>query len=123
MRIPNLSSIADLTIMPEGEYDLKVVSAKDIQNAAKDRDAIFLNCKIIGEESAKPVFHKLWLGNEADDKEKYDGMMRRIKEFAVAVGLDPDDLETEHFAGIEFTALLKVTNYKGEDNNEIARVV
>lgn len=123
MRIPNLDQIADLTVMPEGEYDIKVISAKDIKNKEQTRSAIMLNCKIIGEENAKPVFHALWMGNNSDDKEKYDGMMRRVKEFIVAVGLDLNEIETNDFAGVEFTALLKIKNFNGEDSNEIARVV
>jgi hypothetical protein len=63
------------------------------------------------------------MGSDSDDKEKYDGMMRRVKEFIVAVGLDPNEIETNDFAGVEFTALLKIKNFNGEDSNEIARVV
>lgn len=122
-QIPDLTDVPDLKPVEEGEYELKIERAKNIKNRDETRDAIMLVCKIQGEENAEDVIHTLWMPNSMDDPNKANTMLRMMKEFIVAIGLDPSGLELSDFEGLEFSARLKITEFDGRTRNEIARVV
>lgn len=123
MRIPDLSDIPSLEPVPAGEYDLRVISAKDVKSDRTGREGIMLICEVTGEENAQNVFHRIWLPMEKDDQNKKDTMWRMVKEFLEALGLDAGEVETSDFEGLQFSAQLSLTkDNKGRDINEIVRV-
>lgn len=126
--ISNLSDIPDLGPVAEGEYDLRVTSAK-VKTFDSGTSCINLSCEIVGEDNAETVWHKLWLPKDSDEQSKVTNKLRSIKEFMQAVGLDPAEGvsdEAQEFVGIEFTAMLKLeAGYPDPEQqvNAIARVV
>ena len=121
--IPDLSDVPDLKPLEEGEYELQVEKVKMIKNRDETRSAIMLICDVVGEDDAEDVIHSIWLPSSMDDPDKAMIMKRMLKEFVVAVGLDPDGLEPSHFEGLNFSAKLKLTEFDGRQRNEIARVL
>lgn len=123
MRIPSLDEIPDLTPVDPGEYDLRVISAKDVRSERTGRTGIMLVCEIVGEENAENVFHRIWMPMESDDERKAQTMWRMMKEFIRSVGLPTDGLETADFENLEFSAQLSlVEQQNGRMANEIVRV-
>lgn len=123
MRIPDLSDIPSLEAVPGGEYDLRVISAKDVKSDRTGREGIMLICEVVGEENAQNVFHRMWLPMENDDDHKKKTMWRMLKEFLESVGLDAGNVDTSDFEGLQFSAQLSLTkDNKGRDINEIVRV-
>ena len=120
----DLTEIPELSIVPDGEYDLRVVSAKQIEAKTSGRKAIMLVCDIIGEDNAENVFHKLWLPMESDSEEKALIMNRIIKEFLLAVYLPVDgSVELEDFNDLDFTAILGTDTYEGLESNVVKRII
>lgn len=123
MKIPNLSEIPDLTVVPEGEYDLRIMSVKD-KTSNKGRAGTQFVCKILDQENAQNLLHSIWYPAESDDADKKELMWRMVKEFLVSLGVDvTEEFDVEELKGTEFTALLKVDSYGGNERNEIVRIV
>ena len=122
MQIPDLSDVPELRPVEPDEYLVRVNKAMDTK-ANNGRLGIQLICDIVDVDDADTLFHNMWLPMEGDDEGKVNTMNRMLKEFIVAVGLDPAACETEDFNGIEFNALLDVEEYEGRKKNVIKRVV
>ncbi len=117
--IKNLSEVKDLEIMPNGEYDLRIISVKDGKSERTGRESINLTMKFVGEDAAKNLFHSIWLPMKGDGADKTDTMQRMIKEFCVGLNMDVDsDIETSDFKDLEFTALvdIEVSEEYGDKN-------
>jgi len=136
----NLSDIPDMAPVEEGEYDLRIIKAQETKSNRTGRYGTLFVIKIVGEDAASNIMHTCWHGNfkdfQEDDKEKSDGMWRRLKEFIAGIGLDPNDenLEYDDFKDIEFTALVTYndgtetdddgnTHRVGPPKNEIGRIM
>ena len=123
MLIPNLSDIPDLTTVPKGEYDLKIISVKEVSSERTGRTGTNLTIKILGEENTKNIMHGLWNPMEADDQDKKETMLRMMKEFLQNIGFDlSDGAEWSDLVGHEFSALLDIEVYEGDERNKILRV-
>lgn len=120
MQIPDLSDIPELKPVEPGEYDLTVIKATDIDK--NGRKGVLLIINIDDNPEADTIFHNLILPGTMDDEIKSSMMNRMVKEFIVALGLDPAATETEHFNGIQFSALLKLDDYQGRISNKIVRI-
>jgi len=118
-----LPELPELSVLPEGEYDLRVIQANEVTSKKTGRTGIMLTLEVIGEETAEEVSHGLWNPMEDDTSRTARMMVEMIKEFVNGVGLDLDSVELEDFMDLEFTALLKVGEYNGKEQNEIARIV
>lgn len=126
MLIPSLKDIPTLTTVPDGEYTMRIVKAKDVESKKEgNRKGMQFQCKIIGVENALDVYHSIWMDLPGyDDADKAAQMLRGVKRFITSIGLDPDqEISNEDFEGIEFSALLKTTYFNGEPKNEIHRIV
>lgn len=125
MRIPDLSNIPEQGPVAEDEYTLKITKAQDVKSERTGREGMMFICQIVGEENAAPVFHRIWFPFDSEDESKQTTMWRMVKEFIEGVGLDPSaSPEPRDFQGIEFTALLRLTeDQNGRPVNEIARLM
>jgi len=120
--IKDLSSIPDLTVVSPAEYDLRVITAKEVLSKNTGRNSIMLVCEIVGEENAQNLIHSIWLPMESDDETKAGTMWRMIKDFTVALGLE-GDLELDDFKNLEFTAVLEIEKFEDYgDRNIIKRI-
>jgi len=129
--IPDLTDIPDRCLVEEGEYDLVIKKVKAGTNKDGTRKCMMLICEFVGYDETddngnplepEPVFHKLWYPNAEDDKTKAQTMLRMIKEFIVAIGVDPDGVEPNDFIGVEFSALVKIDEYNGLRSHVIHKV-
>lgn len=129
--IPDLTDIPDRCLVDEGEYDLVISKVKPSQNSDGTRKCLMLVCDIVGYDEVdengnalepEPVFHKLWMPNASDDKTKAQTMLRMMKEFIVAVGVDPDGVQPDDLVGVEFSALIKIDEYNGLRSHQIHKV-
>lgn len=123
MRIPDLSDIPEQAAVAPGEYDLRVLTAKDVKSDRTGREGVMLVCEIVGEENAQNLFHRIWFPMENDPDTKATTMWRMIKEFLDGVGLPVDGCDTSDFENLQFSAYLNLTeDNNGRPINEIARV-
>lgn len=121
MQLPDLSNIPELKPVEPGEYDLRIKKA--IDKTSNGRKMIVLAIDIIDHPEAETIFHNLTLPKETDDEDKAAVMNRMVRDFIVAIGLDPASTTTEDFNGIEFTAILKIDTYEERESNKIARII
>lgn len=124
MRIPDLSEVKDLEVKPEGEYNLRIVNAQDVTSQQTGREGMLFVIHNLDYDDAVPIFHRVWLPMEGDDKHKADTMWRMLKEFVNSLGLPLEGCETENFQGLEFKGMvtLQKNNQSGEDENVLKRV-
>lgn len=122
---PDTSGIPELKPVEPGEYDLRIIKAKETKSARTGREGVMLICEIIGEDNAENVLDTMWLPMDTDDSTNAQTMLRMLKERLLALGL-PDDgtTEIEDFADLNFTALL---DYEEEPNqrprNTIKKII
>ena len=121
MQIPDLSNIPDLKPVEPGEYDIRVKKASD--TTSNGRKGIMLVCDIVDVNDADTLFHTIWMPKETEDEGKQNIMYRMVKDFIVAVGLDPSNVATQDFEGLEFSAFLDIDEYEGREKNVIKRIV
>jgi len=133
--IPNLSTIKDLAPVTEGEYDLRIIKAKDTHSDKTGRNGILCIIEVIGEDLASNIMHTMWFGNDGiykgDDAEKSDLMWRMVKDFLGAIGLSRDgEVELDEFTDINFCANVTYNDGCDDDGkqvyapkNEIGRIL
>lgn len=124
MRLPDLSDIPEMTFVDEGVTTrVEIVKAKDIKSTKTGREAIMLVCEFPDIDNANTMFHNMWMPMASDDAGKKATMLSMIKEFITAIGLDPEDSETEDFVGLSFDALIGQDEYQGQIKNIIRKVI
>ena len=110
--IPDLSDIPELTLANEGEYDLFIRKAKQIQSKNTRRYGIALTCDFVDLDNTFPIVHNLWFGNyedyQEDDEDKSKMMWRMVKEFLKQLDLPTDGIELDELEGKEFTAKVDI---------------
>ena len=133
--IPNLAAIKDLAPVSPGEYDLRIIKAKDTNSKRTGRNGILCIVEIVDEDLADNIMHTMWFGNDGkytkDDADKSDMMWRMVKDFLEAIGLSRDgEVELDEFADINFTAEVLYNDGCDEDGkqeyppkNEIGRIL
>ena len=122
---PDTSEIPELKPVEPGEYDLRVIKAKETESRNTHRKGVMLVCEIIGEDNAENIIDTMWLPMESDDESKAQTMLRMLKERLLALGL-PDDgtVELEDFADLNFTALLDYEEQEGQrPRNNIKKII
>lgn len=124
MRIPDLSDIQEQQAQPEGEYDFKVVSAKDVISKNTGREGIRLGIQLVGISAAKMVNESMWLPMDSDDEAKAEVMWRMLKERIRAFDLPDSGCRTEDFIGLEKRGVFKLSQWEdGTEVNELVRIV
>lgn len=122
--LPNTSDIPELSPVEPGEYDLRIIRAKETQSNRTGRKGIMLIHDIIGEDNAEDLIDTIWLPMDTDDEDKKKTMLRMIKERVLALGL-PDDgsVELDDFIGTEFAAILELEDSDFGRRNNIKRIL
>ena len=122
--LPNTSDIPELRPVEPGEYDLRVLRAKETESKKTGRKGIMLIIDIEGEDNAEDIINTLWLPMAADDEDKTKIMLRMIKEFVVAVGLPEDgSVELDDFVDLSFSAALEIEDNEFGRRNTIKRIL
>jgi hypothetical protein len=122
-RIPDLSEVPDLEIQPEGEYNLRIVSAKDVISNNTGREGIMMVISNLDADNAPNIFHRIWFPMEGDDEHKANNMWRMIKELLQSLGLPTTGCDPQDFVGIEFQGLVAIEKDQNEqDQNVLKRV-
>lgn len=103
--IPDLSAVPEQAPVAEGEYDLRITSAKEVTSSGGRKGVLFI-CDIVGEDNATTLFHRLWFPFDSEDDAKKQTMWRMIKEFVVALTGESKEMEVADFIGLEFSAIL-----------------
>jgi len=127
----NLDQVPELEIVEEGEYELQIepksVMKKESSNG---KDYIQARLKIVGEDTALPVYHRMMLPNKEQSKDVNMMWKRDIKRFMEAFDLDITNIEftdgdKQYLKGVEGQkawAFLKVTEEGDyEPRNEVRR--
>lgn len=126
MAIPSLNDIPELTIAPDGEYTLRILSAKDMETKDQNNPKPFLMLvtQFMDRDNTPNLIHKLWFPTKDDSKDKKTNKLRMIKDFCNSIGLDTtQEIPNEDFIGIEFQAIVKISEYDGREYNEIKKVL
>lgn len=137
--IPSLKEIPDKSPVEPGEYDLRIIKAKETKSNRTGRYGCMLIIEVDSEDNAETIFHTLWYGNykdyQKDDEKKNAIMWRMVKDFLRALGLDPEqETDESDLVGLEFTAMLTYNDGMsinddgkpiklGQPRNEIAQVL
>ena len=123
MALVDLSTIPELTLAPEGEYDLRCTVVKKDHSDRTGRNGLMLKHEFVEDDNYQDIFETLWFGNNPkdgdvpaygkDDEDKSNLMWRMFKErlqaFDVSVegALELDDV-MDDLLQMEFTAYVVV---------------
>lgn len=117
--IPPLTHIPDQGPAEPGEYSLRIIKALDMQYDSGFR-AINLVISVVGEDNIENLWHQLYLPTELDDDLETIDRWRKIKEFMISVGMDPDTgAELEDFKYLEFSAELGLKDDFRDENKQV----
>lgn len=102
--IPNLADIQELTPVETGEYDLRLtfVESKTFDSGANCINMCF---EFVGEDTAEPLWHKIWMPSDTDDKAKAMNKLRSLKKFLKDCNLPEEGgMDLDIFDNLEITA-------------------
>ena len=121
--IKNLADLPEMILMPDGEYNLRIIRSMKSKPAKTGRNGLMLVHNFIDEDNAIDLIETMWFGNDdpseegaytGDDDSKSDLMWRMFQDRLKAWDMNSDgDLEPEDFVGIEFSAYVVI-----EDDGE-----
>lgn len=122
--IKNLADLPEMILMPDGEYNMRIIRALRSKPAKTGRNGLMLVHSFIDEDNAVDMIETLYFGNDdpndpdapegfvpytGDDDSKSDLMWRMIQDRLKAWDMSADgDLEPEDFVGIEFSAYVVI---------------
>ena len=83
----NLDTIPEESILPQGEYEVKILSAKSKDSKA-GKPMLEIALGFPGEPDARSCFHYITLPADGDEETTINGKLRRLKGFYEAFGID-----------------------------------
>ena len=92
----NLDAVPEESTLPQGEYEVKILSAKSKDSKA-GKPMLEIALGFPGEPDARSCFHYITLPAEGDEDKPINGKLRRLKGFYEAFGIDyssPVDMDT-----------------------------
>jgi hypothetical protein len=84
----HLDKVKDPEVVPAGEYELRISSAKIDQSKSSDRKVLKVVYDIVDESNAQSVFDNMAFPIPSDDEKTQNFMLQNIKKFCLAFGLD-----------------------------------
>lgn len=121
----HLDTLPEPTVVPGGEeYNLKIVSAKQVQSKSSERQLISVVLEAIDHPDAKSVFENLCFPLEGDADKTIYMFKDQFRNFFNAFGIDlkkPGD--PAEWKGLEGWAFLKVEERNGVDENKVSRYI
>jgi len=120
----NFNEIPDLAAVPEGEYELRIVSAEDYSSKSTGNLMIRLVFEIQDQPNAESIYFYLGVPNTGDDDRVRNAKLRRIKSFVNAFGINPDG-EYADWIGSTGWALVsnEINDRTGSPRNDIKRFI
>lgn len=116
-------NIPDLASVPEGEYELQIIEARDYVGKTSGKASVQVIFVIEGHPDADTLYHYLALPAPEDDERKKHSKLRRIKEFFSAFGLSSQD-EYEEWVGKKSWALLtQEADNNGSMRNSVRKFI
>lgn len=96
----NLSDVPEMSAVEPGEYDCRIVAAKDYETR-------YSFCvEVVGEDYCPDFWYTLWLPKEDDTVKQRAMTNANIKKFLENLGVDEDIDDLQDFVGVEFSAEL-----------------
>ena len=99
VNIDGLNDAQELKSVPQGEYQLRVLSCEVRNSKNTGGDFIMASLEILSEPLAKNINHVMMIPTSADDAKKQNNRKLAIRNFLQACGIDtskgfaPSDLE------------------------------
>lgn len=120
----DLDNVPELVVVPEGEYELRIVEAGDHISKTTGQNMVRLVLVVESEPNAENIYHYISLPQVEDDERKRNGKLRRIRDFLAAFGL-PQQSEYSEWVGATGWALVgsEVNERTGEPVNSIKRFI
>lgn len=120
----DLDNVPELVVVPEGEYELRIVEAGDHISKTTSQNMVRLVLVVESEPNAENIYHYISLPQVDDDERKRNSKLRRIKDFLAAFGL-PQQSEYGDWVGATGWALVgsEVNERTGEPTNSIKRFI
>ncbi len=110
----HLDKVKDPIVVPAGEYELKITSAKIEPSKSSDRDLIKIAYKILDQPEAQAVFDNMCFPIKGDTEDTVYFFQLQIKKFCQAFGLDL----TNPGEPPEWKGLTAWNNLKQEPNDQ-----
>ena len=120
----DLDNVPELVVVPEGEYELRIVEASDHISKTTGQNMVRLVLVVESEPNAENIYHYISLPQVEDDERKRNSKLRRIKDFLTAFGL-PQQSEYSEWVGATGWALVgsEVNERTGAPTNSIKRFI
>lgn len=119
--IENIDDIQEDQPVPEGEYNLVVIDAKEKQDDAGNVKGLLIICEIEGYDHAANVLHNISLPLPGDEDTKVSNKLKFIKRFVqlFKIPTHGGKLNLQDFAGKRAKAFLTQEEYNGNISNRI----
>lgn len=119
--IENIDEIQEDQPVPEGEYNLVIIDAKEKQDESGAVKGLLVICEIEGQENAANVLHNISLPMPIDDPTKVTNKLKFIKRFVqlFKIPTQGGKLNLADFAGKRAKAFLTQEEYNGNISNRI----
>lgn len=118
----DLENVPEESAVPEGEYELRIVDAKDHVSKTSGKPSINVVFVIDSEPNSQLIYHYMSLPTPDDDDRSSNSKKRRIKDFLTVFGLSPQS-EYEEWIGLTGWALVEVDDRTEEPRNAIRRFI
>jgi hypothetical protein len=122
----SLDDVPEESAVPEGDYDLSIVSVGEPYTSEKGRTVIKVNLRVDDPDypDAKLVLHAMAFPNENDwnnEPRTAKLMLRNVKRFLKVFGVNWDDagFDSEELLGATGRCRLIQDIYEGETNNKL----
>lgn len=119
--IENIDEIQEDQPVPEGEYKLVIIDAKEKQDDSGAIKSLLVICEIEGHDKAANVLHNISLPLPADEPTKVSNKLKFIKRFVqlFKIPTQGGKLNLADFAGKRATCFLTQEEYNGYISNRI----
>jgi hypothetical protein len=119
------SNVPDLKPLPEGEYEVRLLSA-EVKNSKKGDPMIEAKFDVPSEGLSDDIYHYIMLPTGSDDEKKKIRKLQNLRDFKAALRMPPTgQVDLEQFAGEKSWALLteETNEQTGKMNNRIKRFI
>lgn len=119
--IQDIDDIQEDQPVPEGEYNLVIIDAKEKQDESGAIKGLLVICEIEGHDNAANVMHNISLPLPADEATKVSNKLKFIKRFVqlFKIPTQGGKLNLQDFAGKRAKAFLTQEEYNGNISNRI----
>lgn len=119
--IEDIDQIQEDQPVPEGEYNLVIIDAKEKQDESGNVKGLLVICEIEGQDNAANVLHNISLPLPGDEDTKISNKLKFIKRFVqlFKIPTQGGKLNLADFPGKRAKAFLTQEEYNGNISNRI----